>query len=104
MGSKSGTLLAIRSSQVFAHVLSDYIDGSYGCSRFKQVYPMQMNADRWPGDPAACKLNFGACSGNKMQDLLDNHLLDNSPVDYENFGKSQLVVVTITGNDLDFKA
>lgn len=85
--------------------LSDYIDGSNGCSRYKQAYPMQMNADtRWPGDPAARKLNFGACSGNKMQDLLDNQLSDNSPVDYENFGKGQLVVATIGGNDLDFEA
>lgn len=64
-----------------------------------------MNADaRWLGDPAACKLNFSAYSGKKMQDLLDNQLLDNCPLDYENFGKSQLVVVTITGNDLDLKA
>lgn len=84
---------------------SDLVDKSGDCSRYKKAYPMQMNTDtRLPGDPAARKLNFGACSGNKMQDLLDNQLSDNAPKNYVNFGNPQLAVVTITGNDLDFEA
>lgn len=83
---------------------SDFIDGSGVCKRFKKAYPMQMNADtRWPGDPATRKLNFGACSGATMQNLLDEQLSDNAHQHYVNFGKPQLAVVTISGNDLNFE-
>lgn len=83
---------------------SDFIDGSGKCSRFKKAYPVQMNADtRWPGDPATRRLNFGACSGAKMQDLLDKQLSDKAHEPYVDFGKPQLAVVTISGNDLNFR-
>lgn len=50
--------------------LDDFQSISQDCSRYNKAYPMQMNADtRWPGNPADRKLNFGACSGNMMDDV-----------------------------------
>ncbi|KAL9634583.1 MAG: hypothetical protein Q9164_004009 [Protoblastenia rupestris] len=63
-----------------------------------------MNPDtRWPGNAADRKLTFGACTGNEMTNVRDNQLTDSPPVDYINFGKPQLAVVTLGGNDLDFE-
>ncbi|KAL2045470.1 hypothetical protein N7G274_001898 [Stereocaulon virgatum] len=84
--------------------LADYDGYSQSCSRYKQAYPNQMNADgRWPGDPAQRTLNFGACSGNVIKDVHDKQLTDSAPVDYNNFGKPQLAVMTVGGNDLGFE-
>ena len=70
----------------------------------RSAYPMQMNADtRWPGNPANRNLDFGACSGNVIQDVMNKQITDNAPVDYNNFGKPQLAVMTIGGNDLGFE-
>ena len=53
----------------------DFQGYSQDCSRYNKAYPMQMNADtRWPGDPADRKLNFGACTGNKIVDLTNNQV------------------------------
>ncbi|ERF76444.1 hypothetical protein EPUS_07324 [Endocarpon pusillum Z07020] len=85
--------------------LDDSLRISQDCSRYDKAYPMQMNADtRWPGKPADRKLNFGACSGNVMQDIRTKQLSDNAPVDYQNFGKPQLAVITLGGNDLGFES
>ena len=55
--------------------LKDYIDYSESCSRYKKAYPMQMNPDtRWPGNAADRKLNFGACTGNRMTNVRDNQV------------------------------
>ena len=55
--------------------LDDFQRISQDCSRYEKAYPMQMNADgRWPGNPADRKLNFGACSGNKMEDLMSKQV------------------------------
>jgi len=69
------------------------------------AYLMQMNANtKWPGSPGDRKLNFGACSGNLMQDVWHKQLTDHAPVDYNNFGKPQLAVITIGGNNLGFES
>ena len=50
--------------------LDDHQGSSQACRRYDKAYPMQMNADgRWPGNAADRKLDFGACSGNTMQDV-----------------------------------
>ncbi len=60
--------------------LANFQGYSQDCSRYNKAYPMQMNADtRWPGNPADRKLNFGACSGNKMEDLKNKQVSLPSP-------------------------
>lgn len=59
----------------------DFIGISQDCRRYKQAYPMQMNADtRWPGNPADRTLNFGACTGNKMEDVRNYQVSCDVPV------------------------
>ena len=83
--------------------LKDYIGSSFECQRYLQSYPPKMNADaRLPGIPTTRKLNFGACSGKTIIDIRDNQLRDNPPSGYAPFGKPQLAVMTIGGNDLGF--
>jgi hypothetical protein len=47
----------------------------YWCSRFKQSYPNQMNNDpRFPGHSTSRTFVFGACTGAKMQDVIDKQI------------------------------
>ena len=81
----------------------DYMEFSQDCSRYQQAYPVIMNQnEQWSGNAATRTLNFGACSGNKMQDVTDKQLSDNATVDYKNFGTPQVAVITISGNDIGF--
>jgi hypothetical protein len=61
---------------------------------------------QWPefNGGKAPSLNFGACSGAKMQDMLNKQLNPGPWKDFEyhNFGYPQLAVLTISGNDADF--
>jgi hypothetical protein len=83
--------------------LDDYIRTSFDCDRFQQAYPLKMTSDaRLTGDPQSRKLNFGACSGNKIPDVRDKQLSDSPEQGFVAFGKPQLAVMTIGGNDLGF--
>jgi len=56
------------------------------------------NGDKIPS------INFGACSGAKMEDLTAKQL-NRGPwkdFEYHNFGSPKLGVLTISGNDADF--
>ena len=79
---------------------------NWSCSRFKQSYPNQMNENpRFPGHSTSRTFAFGACSGGKMQDLIDNQLEPGSPdssANYPEIGKPQIGTVSISGNDLEF--
>ena len=89
---------------ISADVPNDQLQWS--CSRFKKSYPNQMNQNsRLPGDPNSRKFTFGACSGDKIQDLLDNQLKQgesNSNEVYPAIGKPQIGTVSISGNDMKF--
>lgn len=51
--------------------LDDVIPVSQSCSRYKKAYPMQMNSNTsWPGNQQDRKINFGACTGDVMSDVL----------------------------------
>ena len=53
----------------------DYIAGSDDCARYKSSYPSQMQTNtKWPGDANQRKLNFGACTGNKVDDMIKNQV------------------------------
>ena len=83
--------------------LKDYDRFSFGCNRFQQAYAVQMNADsKLPGDPDKRKLNFGACSGASFDSLKANQLTDKPSDGYVAFGKPQLALVNIGGNNLGF--
>lgn len=79
---------------------------NWSCSRFKQSYPNQMNENpRFPGHSTSRTFVFGACSGGKMQDLIDNQLEPGTPdlkANYPKIGKPQIGTVSISGNDLKF--
>lgn len=79
---------------------------NWSCSRFKQSYPSQMNGNpRFPGHSTSRTFVFGACSGGKMQDLIDNQLEPGTPdssANYPEIGKPQIGTVSISGNDLEF--
>jgi hypothetical protein len=86
----------------------DYIHGSGDCSRYDKGWPLQLqNLDEWEefndGVPV---LNFEACTGAKMQDVIDKQLNlgDGTWRDtpYHDFGRPQLAVLTISGNDVGF--
>ena len=48
---------------------------SQDCSRYNKAFPTHMNADsRWPGNAADRRLNFGACSSNKTDDLMSKRV------------------------------
>lgn len=83
--------------------LKDYDRHSFDCNRFQQAYAVQMNADaRLPGDPHTRRLNFGACSGSSFASLRAKQLTDSPSQGFVAFGKPQIAVVTIGGNDLGF--
>ena len=92
------------SAGISADVPDDEINWS--CSRFKQSYPNQMNENpRFPGHSTSRTFVFGACSGGKMQDLLDHQIELGDPdlsANYPNIGKPQIGTVSIAGNDLKF--
>ena len=78
----------------------------YWCSRFKQSYPNQMNNDaRFPGHTTSRTFVFGACSGAKMQDVVDKQISLGTPdltAEYPNIGNPQIGTLSIGGNDLGF--
>jgi hypothetical protein len=87
----------------------DYNSGSSDCSRYNSAYPYKLqNMDEWEqyNGGVTPVLNFGACTGAKMQDLLDNqiNLGDGTwrDVEYHDFGRPQIAVMTIGGNDVGF--
>ena len=87
---------------------NDYDPTSGDCRRYKEAYPYELQEDpTWDeiNDNRNPTLHHGACSGATM-DLMVQHQLtpgeDFRRVPYLNFGKPQLVVLTISGNDADF--
>ncbi len=92
------------SAGISADVPNDEINWSY--SRFKRSYPNQMNENpRFPGYSTSRTFVFGACSGGKMQDLMDHQLEPGNPdlnTNYPKIGKPQIGTVSISGNDLKF--
>lgn len=92
------------SAGISADVPNDEINWS--CSRFKRSYPNQMNENpRFPGYSTSRTFVFGACSGGKMQDLMDHQLEPGNPdlnANYPKIGKPQIGTVSISGNDLKF--
>ena len=83
--------------------IDDYDRHSWECERYLQSYPRKMDRDsRLPGNMADSKFTNGACSGKKLRDIPENQLSDNPAQGYVKFGKPQVVVMTIGGNDLGF--
>ena len=83
--------------------IDDYDRTSFDCQRYLQAYPLKMNRNpRMPGIAGDRKLNFGACSGKKMKDVRDNQIKDKPAQGYVAFGKPQIAVMTIGGNDISF--
>ena len=86
----------------------DRYGSSFDCSRYGQAWPQKLIArDEWlemNGDTVPV-LTFGACSGAKMDDLIQNQLKQGDPnanLEYTKIGKPQIAVLTISGNDLGF--
>ena len=92
------------SAGISADVPDDELNWS--CSRFKKSYPSQMNENpRFPGHSTSRTFVFGACSGGKMQDLIDRQIELGEPdlkAEYPKIGKPQIGTVSIAGNDLKF--
>lgn len=92
------------SAGISADVPDDVLNWS--CSRFSKSYPNQMNENpRFPGHLTSRTFVFGACSGGKMQDVIDHQIQLGTPVLTENYpkiGKPQIGTVSIGGNDLKF--
>ena len=92
------------SAGISADVPDDQLE--YWCSRFKQSYPNQMNNDpRFPGHTTSRTFVFGACSGAKMQDVVDKQISLGTPdltAQYPNIGNPQIGTLSIGGNDLGF--
>ena len=92
------------SAGISADVPEDELNWS--CSRFKKSYPNQMNENpRFPGHSTSRTFVFGACSGGKMQDLIDHQIELGDPdlnANYPKIGKPQIGTVSISGNDLKF--
>ncbi|KAF4632520.1 hypothetical protein G7Y89_g5607 [Cudoniella acicularis] len=87
----------------------DYNSGYGDCSRYDKAYPYQLqNLDAWEefNGGVTPVINFGACTGAKMRDLVDRQLnLGDGTwrdVPYHDFGRPQLAVMTISGNDVGF--
>ncbi|KAI4112393.1 MAG: hypothetical protein LQ338_008319, partial [Usnochroma carphineum] len=60
---------------------------------------------RFPGHSTSRTFVFGACSGGKMQDLVDYQIELGDPdlnANYPKIGKPQIGTVSISGNDLKF--
>ncbi|KAF2164368.1 hypothetical protein M409DRAFT_25247 [Zasmidium cellare ATCC 36951] len=100
------TILAIGDSYtagVGSNGLQDYSDASSDCSRYQQSWPLQLGSHSAWGTNKP-DIVFGACSGAKMQDLMDRQLKQGDPinVEYTPIGKPQIAVMTITGNDVNF--
>ncbi|KAL8724612.1 MAG: hypothetical protein Q9181_006752 [Wetmoreana brouardii] len=81
---------------------------NWSCSRFKKSYPNQMNENpRFPGHSTSRTFVFGACTGGKMQDLIDHQIELGDPdleATYPKIGRPQIGTVSISGNDLKFGA
>ncbi|KAL8908304.1 MAG: hypothetical protein Q9171_005512 [Xanthocarpia ochracea] len=92
------------SAGISADVPDDELNWS--CSRFKKSYPSQMNENpRFPGHSTSRTFVFGACTGGKMQDLIDHQIELGAPdlkAEYPKNGKPQIGTVSIAGNDLKF--
>ena len=93
------------SAGISADVPADELE--YWCSRFKQSYPNEMNNDpRFPGHSTSRTFVFGACSGAKMQDVVDKQLELGTPdlsAEYPKIGKPQIGTLGLSGNDLGFR-
>lgn len=78
------------------------------CRRYAKAYPYALeDDDTWNEINGNHKplLHHGACTRAKMDDLIDKQLKpgeDNHNVHHRFFGKPQLAVLTIAGNDADF--
>jgi len=92
------------SAGVSADVPNDQLN--WACSRFKKSYPSQMNEnERFPGFSTSRTFVFGACTGAKMQDVVDKQLEPGTPdlsADHPKIGNPQIGTVSISGNDLGF--
>lgn len=93
------------SAGISADVSDDQLN--WWCSRFKQSYPNQMNNDpRFPGHSSSSRtFVFGACSGAKMQDIVDKQIELGTPdlsATYPRIGKPQVGTLSFSGNDLGF--
>jgi len=79
----------------------DYIDHSLSCSRYKEAFPMQMQADpRMPGDLDARAFTFGSCTGARISDVVAKQV-DSGPSsneEYTKFGPPQIASLSISGN------
>jgi len=94
------------SAGISADVPADQLN--WWCSRFKRSYPNQMNENpRFPGHSTSRTFVFGACTGGKMQDVIDKQIELGDPdltATYPKIGKPQIGTVSIGGNDLGFGA
>lgn len=92
------------SAGISADVPADELNWS--CSRFKRSYPNQMNQDpRFPGYSTSRTFAFGACTGAKMQDIIEKQIELGTPdatADYTKIGNPQIGTLSLSGNDLGF--
>lgn len=91
------------SAGISADIPNDELN--WRCSRFRKSYPAQMHlSTRFPGNPATRHLTFGACSGDKMDDVVSDQIELGKPsnVNFPKIGNPQIVTVSMSGNDLGF--